>query len=435
MKTNVPPAPIHTNEGAKASHISPLESLGRSVLACMLWEGEFYENGESIGSRIHQTARRCKAEDVAALAIEARTKYRIRHAALWLAVHLAHTSRGRLVGDTIAGVIQRADELAEFVALYWRDGKQPLSTQTKRGLALAFPRFDEYQLAKYNRPGAVQLRDVLKLVHPKPKDDAQAAMWRRLIENSLAAPDTWEVRLLRGEDKREAFERLLEDGRLPYMALLRNLRNIKESGVPKSLVARALIRGAANSRALPFRFVAAARAVPGWEDIIDPAMQKSLSIQEQLPGRTVVLVDVSASMFNARLSSKSDLDRIDAGSALAVLLAGICEDCAIYTFSYQLVEVANRRGLGLIDAIKQSQGNGGTYLGGAVQALRDHERYDRLVVFTDEQSHDPVGPPGGRGYMVNVASYDRGVAYGAWTHISGFSEAVVDFIREAEAKK
>jgi len=54
--------------------------------------------------------------------------------------------RGR---GRVARVIQRADELAEFVAIYWKDGRVPLSGQAKKGLAAVFPKFDEYQLAKY----------------------------------------------------------------------------------------------------------------------------------------------------------------------------------------------------------------------------------------------------------------------------------------------
>ncbi len=431
MKTNVQRSPVHTHEGARASHVGALESLRRSVLSCLLWEDEFYEDGKSIAERIHETAAQCKAEDVARLAAEARGKYRLRHAPLWLAVGLTQR-RGKIVGDTIAEVIQRADELAEFLSLYWRGGKHPLSKQVKRGLALAFQKFSPYQLAKYDRAGAIRLRDVMFLVHPKPKNQEQAETWKQLVDGTLPPAETWEKKLSAGEDKGETFETMLREGTLGYMALLRNLRNMKEANVPKMLVAAKLLEGAVKSKALPFRYVAAARAVPGWEDIIDPAMQAALEGQEKIPGRTIVLIDVSGSMFGARLSAKSDLDRIDAGSALAVLLSGVCEDAAVYTFSQQLVEVANRRGLGLIDAIKQSQDHGGTYLGGAIERLNQVERYDRIVVFTDEQSHDRVGAPKAKGYMVNVASNKYGVGYGAWTHISGFSEAVVDFIRETE---
>ena len=109
-------------------------------------------------------------------------------------------------------MIERADELVEFVALYWKEEKQPLSAGFKRGLARAFTKFDAYQLAKYDRESVVKLRDVLFLCHAKPKDEAQAALWKKLAENTLESPDTWEVALSAGKDKRENFERLLREG-------------------------------------------------------------------------------------------------------------------------------------------------------------------------------------------------------------------------------
>ncbi len=41
-----------THEGAPAKMISPELQLRRSVLACMLWENEFYEDGVEIAGRI-----------------------------------------------------------------------------------------------------------------------------------------------------------------------------------------------------------------------------------------------------------------------------------------------------------------------------------------------------------------------------------------------
>ena len=96
------------------------------------------------------------------------------------------------------------------------------------------------------------------------------------------------------------------------------------------------------------------------------------------------------------------------------------------------MRVPSRRGFALRDAIVQSQPHSGTYLGRALDELR--ESYDRLVVITDEQSHDRVPAPRGRGYVVNVGSYRNGVGYSAWTHIDGWSEAVVEYIRSAEGE-
>jgi len=63
--------------------------------------------------------------------------------------------------------------------------------------------FDEYQLAKYNRKNAVKLKDILCLVHPKAKDEIQNDLWKRLLEDRLETPVTWETELsLKGNTKK-----------------------------------------------------------------------------------------------------------------------------------------------------------------------------------------------------------------------------------------
>jgi 60 kDa SS-A/Ro ribonucleoprotein len=186
------------------------------------------------------------------------------------------------------------------VALYWKDKKQPLSAGAKRGLARAFPKFDAYQLAKYNRAAVVKLRDVLFLCHAKPKDAEQAAVWKKLVENTLEPPDTWEVASSAGKDKRENFERLLREGKLGGLAVLRNLRLMLASGVEPQLVRERLDKGVA--RALPFRFVTATRHGPKLEEAIEKAMLMGIAGLEKLAGATGLVIDGSGSM-NYRLSN------------------------------------------------------------------------------------------------------------------------------------
>jgi hypothetical protein len=422
---------MRTHEGAPARHISPELQLRRSVLACLLWESQFYEDGVEIGGRIAELVSKVPAEKVAALALEAREQMKLRHAPLLLVREMArHKTHRVLVADTLARVIQRADELAEFVAIYWQDGRVPLSNQVKKGLAAAFPKFDEYQLAKYDRGGPIKLRDVLFLSHAKPRDDAQAGVWKKLIWGRLTVPDTWEVALSSGADKRAAWERLLQENKLGALALLRNLRNMREAGVDEGLVLASL-RSIKTERVLPFRFLAAARYAPQWEEALEQAMLKSASTQEKLPGKTIVLVDVSGSM-TAPLSRRSEMLRTDAAYGLAVLLREIGEKVSVFSFSDRLVEVPTRRGFALRDAIDASQPHNGTYLGKAVGELNLREKYDRLIVITDEQVHDSVPNPKATGYVINVASYKNGVGYGKWTHIDGWSEAVIEYVRALE---
>src|SRR5579862_7874669 len=199
MKLNVPTpvVPVQTHEGGAARRINPEQQLRRSVMATMLWEDQFYEDGQEIAARIAEGVAKVKPEKIAEIAVEARTKGKLRHVPLLLCRELARV--GKLQAETLASVIQRADELAEFLAIYWKDGKAPLSHQVKLGLAKAFTKFDAYSLAKYNRDGAIKLRDVLFLCHAKPKDEEQAALWKQLVDGKLESPDTWEVELSKGD--------------------------------------------------------------------------------------------------------------------------------------------------------------------------------------------------------------------------------------------
>jgi 60 kDa SS-A/Ro ribonucleoprotein len=344
---------------------------------------------------------------------------------------------------------QRADELAEFVAIYWKDGRVPLSGQVKKGLAGAFPKFDEYQLAKYDRGGPIKLRDVLFLCHAKPRDEAQASVWKNLISGTLTTPDTWEVSLSSGADKREAWERLLREQKLGALALLRNLRNMREVGVSAKLVVRALGE-MKTDRVLPFRFIAAARYAPQHEPELEQAMFRSLKNQTPLPGTTALVVDTSPSMWMARLSQNSDMDRFEAAAGLAILLRETAERVNVYAFNEKAYEVPPRRGFALRDALAGTKNNWSR--GGLAVAAANRDGYDRIIVITDGQWHfsdtttvqgygegDPrtvaPAPLTKQAYMINVASYKNGVGYGKWMNIDGWSDSVIEYIRALEQTK
>lgn len=419
---------IYTHEGAPAKHIPVEAQLRRSVLSCMLWEAEFYEDGQSIADRILDLSSQVDPATVALLAEEARYKHNLRHVPLLLVA--GQVRRGTAKAEDIARTIGRVDEMGELLAMYWKDGRKPIPRQLKVGLAKAFTKFDEYQLAKYDREGPIKLRDIMFLTHPKPKDEAQAATFKRLAEKNLQTPDTWETNLSGGADKKETFERLIQDGKLGYLALLRNIRGMVEAGVDKSLIAGALLARKGAEKVFPFRYVAAARACPQMEPVIDQALQASIAEAPALTGRTVILVDVSYSM-DAAMSKKSDMTRMIAAATLSSVVNA--EELRVFTFSNQVKEVPPRRGMAGVDTVIRSQEHCGTDLGGAVKMANGLDA-DRLIVITDEQSQsrvpDPTAP---RAYMINIASAKNGVGYGKWVHLDGFSEAVIRWIHEFEA--
>ena len=220
------------------------------------------------------------------------------------------------------------------------------------------------------------------------------------------------------------------------MAVLRNLRLMLAAGVAPKLIRQRLEKGVA--RALPFRFVTAARQAPKLEAAIEAAMFKGLAGLAKLAGATGLLVDVSGSM-NTTLAKKSETTRMDAAAGLAILLREKAEEFCIATFSDACVQVPPRRGFALRDGIVASQQHGGTYLKRALEQLSgqsEWQKLDRVIVITDEQSHDGILPAWTpQAYVVNVAPYKHGVSYGnGWTHVDGWSERVIDYIAAVETE-
>ena len=421
---------IKTHEGAATVPQSALQQLRRSTLSCMLFENEFYEDGQAIAERIMTLAAKVSARDVADLAIEAREVMNLRHVSLLLTIAVIDKQLGDKFNTAklIERVCQRADEPGELLALYWRNGRLPIPAAMKRGLANALAKFDSYQLAKYNRKTDVKLTDILKLTHPKPANDEMNSRYAGIVRGTLEAPDTWEVALATGASKQKTFERLLDEGKLGYMALLRNLRGMDEAGVDSDKIRGAILARKGAGRVLPFRYVAAARAAPRFEPELDQALSAAVESMPVLEGETIVLVDVSGSM-DAKLSMKSDLTRLDAAATLASVIHG---KTRVFTFSDKVVEVPPRRGMAGVEAIRRSQPHHGTLLGRALATVETN-KHDRIIVITDEQSRDTVKEPKAKNaYMINVASSERAVGHGAWTRISGFSENVLNWIQKSE---
>jgi 60 kDa SS-A/Ro ribonucleoprotein len=372
---------VTTYEGGPARILNARPQLRRAVLSCLLWENQFYESGEDIAKRIRDLTTSISKEDggvrfIEDLAVEARSKYGLRHVPLWVANALS--DERKLSRHLVPQIVQRADEMTELLAMYWAKGKKPLSNALRYGLAAAFPQFDAYQLSRYKQVGdsPISLRDVMFLTHPKPVEgrtaytgkvrkevealkaagedpttmsvdfgpkvaltlNEQEETWRKLATNELEPPDTWEVELSAGKDKKETFERLLRERKLGALALLRNLRNMAQVGVDEQLI-------------------------------------------------------------------------------------------------------FDRHGFALRDAVHSSQPHGGTNLGQALTDIAKELRLDingdgtaeRIIVFTDGEARDEVGKPPARvGHMVNVAGYKHEVGFGDWVRVDGFSEQVLNFVREIE---
>ena len=52
LNTTTKKEKVYTHQGARAVRVSPELELRRSVMATMLWEDQFYEDGQTIADRI-----------------------------------------------------------------------------------------------------------------------------------------------------------------------------------------------------------------------------------------------------------------------------------------------------------------------------------------------------------------------------------------------
>lgn len=434
LNIRLKPVPVFNHEGSRQRKQSDYENLRRAVLSCLLWEDQFYENGQTIADRIKDLVAKVAPDKVADLAVEARTQAHLRHVPLLLARELARHDKSRpIVAELLPKIVNRPDELSEFLALYFMEGKIPVANAVKKGLGDAFRKFGEHGLAKYNRDAKVTLRDVMRLCHPKPDSKEQAELWRKLIKDELETPITWETQLSasKGVNKKGVWENLLKENKLGALALLRNLRNMLEERVDINLI-RTALQKCNPEQVLPFRFISAARYAPQLEAELETLMFKCLGNFGKIKGETILMIDASGSMSN-RVSAKSDLTRFDAACALAILAREICEHVTVYTFANSEKLIASRRGFALRDALRANFG-GGTMLKRSTQAINAKHNYDLLIAMTDEESQDGTGEFKNKAYILNVASHQNGLNYNKnVTHINGFSESSIRFIQEVES--
>lgn len=438
--------------GVLAAKQGDIALLRRCVLACLLGEDIAYADGHTVKSDIAELIPKVPPEQVFELAVEAREKQKLRHVPLFIASEmLKYPTHKSYVGELLPIIIQRADELAEFLALYWADGKKPIAKQAKLGLAKAFNKFNEYHFAKYDRNETIKLRDVMFMVHPTPTTPERETLFKRIADRTLATPDTWEVAYSAAkstDEKRDIWVRLIEERKLGALAFVRNVRNMDQVGVPDAIIRKGM-QALNPAKLLPLNVLTAAKMVPKFTRELEDLFFRSFQTVQKLPGKTILGVDVSGSMATT-ISNKSTNTRLDVAFSLAVLATEMCEQVRIYATAGSDYErrhatelVPAYRGFGLVEALRKSTdklGGGGIFTRQFVDYIKAEEKEaDRIIIFSDSADCDrdhtkKPSPFGATNYIVDVSSHKRGINYaGVWTaEISGWSESFFDFILASE---
>ena len=418
-------------EGSKAYAMAPELELYTAVVTASLSD-TFYEKQDERTDRIAQLIGKVSPEFVARLAVYTRTVMHLRSIPLLLLVELAKVHNGdNLVARAVEKTVLRADEIMELLMCYQlrnpssdpRKKLGKLSRQIQNGLQRAFNRFDEYQFAKYDRDNLeVKLRDALFLVHPKAKDEQQQAIFDKIVNRELEIPYTWETELsalgqqqfdteeLKQAAFREKWEELINSGKLGYMALMRNLRNMLQIGVSPAemqVVAGRLADAeqVARSRQLPFRYLAAYRElekvnsanVAELMNALEAAVKHSAANIDGFDENTRVLLacDVSGSM-STPISPRSTVRNYDIGIMLAMLLRNRCKQVVsgIFGNEWKVVNMPSDNILMATRHMERLCNSVGYSTNGykVIDWLIENSMVmDKVMMFTDMQMWDSTG--------------------------------------------
>ncbi|WP_234320494.1 TROVE domain-containing protein [Streptomyces sp. SBT349] len=452
----------------------------------MVGEDTFYEAAGDRDARFRQlvhAATRADPDWVARFVPYLRGRMNMRSAAI---VMVAESALARREGTdrtarvtvraTVASAMLRADEPAEFIA-YWkqRTGGTTLPGGVQRGVADAVARlYTERAALKYDGVGSAwRMADVVALAKPVPAGPWQADLfdfladrrWKRdavRVTDRLPLVSAYQAAKAMPEAERRAWflsdpARLAAAGMtweelsglgpmdaaawsavIPHMglmALTRNLRNVDEAGVPDAVAERVTARLAdpaevRRSRQFPYRFLSAYRAAPSlrWGHGLERALAASTENIPALPGRTLVLVDTSASM-GGRVSARSQVRHVDVGALFAVALAarGCDVDLVGYansTFRHPLTPDGSVLRQAEAFCSRIGEVGHGTQTVAALRAA--YAGHDRVVIVSDMQAfrYPGHGAHEGAGVSVSEAIPPEVPMFGVNT--SGYARASID---------
>lgn len=439
--------PTSTYEGGQGYRRDPKSELFLLAVSLLLGERTYYESAEGRGNRLKHLIHEVTGQDpewVARFVPYLRNTMQIRTASIAAACEYVKAGgpHGRAVIDSACS---RPDEPAEVLAYWHREYGRREPMAVKRGVADAVRRlYNEKAVLKYDgQSRAWRMGDVVERVHPKPKAEWQGRLFRYLLDvrhhpenvtteglpiveavkrwqadptDDLPEGVTWErLSGTRAMDA-QAWEAVIPQ--MGYMALLRNLRNFDEAGVSDTAAAQVIARltdteQVAKSRQFPIRFLSAIKELSSlrWSSALEMALQHSLQNVPALPGKTLIMVDVSGSMF-VGWGNTSKVQNADIAGLFGSALALRAENPTLVAYSTQAVVVDVPKGGAALLLTQQTQNWTGAGHGtNTFQTLEEAERqfgpFDRVIILTDEQAHPSRGVTSSSPllYTFNIAGY------------------------------
>lgn len=397
------------------------QDVAAVVLTSMLGGDAFYESEAEKLKRIEAlvASEPELAKFVAKAMVYARTEANLRSISHFLGVLLAEKAKGTdYLRSALGRTIVRPDDAVEMLALFNSRNSTMLPNSMRRAFKDAFEtKFDGYQLRKYaNENSAVKLKDVVKLCRPNPErlvsmgKATDSNIFKQLIEGTLPKIQTAQTVNAgsTGEARAENYKELLLARKLGYMAALKNIKNILESGADTETISalNALLvneKAVLNSKLLPFRFYQAYREVQGLniDRIVRNNILESIEVGFAYSARNVglvegdekiaILLDESGSMSTNVDGPKGrqSISSFEIGKVLvASMFGGLKKGNAACWFWGDSSREVSLKASPLEWVFKQDTKGGGTDLVGAIKGLiQAKTAVDVIVIITDMQQN------------------------------------------------
>lgn len=447
--------------GHVAYDMKDKDKLVTMVLTTFFNESKYYGDNSNELVQLAEKVATNEPRFVSNLAIYARKEMHLRSVSHVLTSVVAHTVESKpFIRETVMGVTERADDITEIMACYLSMYGKPVPNGLKKGLNDAMKKFNAFAFSKYNGGNKdIKFRDVLRICHPKVDTDKQSQTFRMILDDTLPVAKRWETELSARGNTKEVWEELIEENRIGYMAALRNLRNIinaTPSNIQKVYDKLTNKEEVLKSKQLPFRFLSAYKNLPSGattkvRDVLEDACEYSIDNLPKIPGKTVIAIDASGSMWST-ISYKSDVRCDQIALMLGLMANKLCEEAIVYAFDTKIRELTISHRSGIIQTTLSSVfGGGGTDLTLPLRRMINNDIVaDRLIMISDneinsswkgfaktcqsyaDQYRDQVNPDLWV-HAIDLQGYGTQQFIGDRTNIiAGWSEKILEFIMLAE---
>lgn len=397
-----------TYEGGAAFEKSLEQDWLNNLFSNML-ENRFYESGDEQMVRYieltKQMLEKYGPKFVGRAAYFARNELGMRSISQLTAAML-NSVRFEGKRDFFKNYMKRPDDVSEIFAILESLGDKR-SHALVRGAGDYISGLSAYQIDKYAmRRKNWSMIDLINITH------AKGDVVDKFYNGKLEKAGTWEQKISAAKDENEKnanWRELVEDGKLGYLALIRNLNNILYADVDEDFVVNYLVPQLTNadkihkSLVFPYQIYTAYKNLEVREVntcfALDKAFRESVKNVPGLDGSSLVVLDVSGSMED-RISGRSNMTikEVCACYAAAIYLANPNSEFIKFGNDAKMMHY-NRLDdvFHIIHKMQQNDECGyGTDIAPVWQMLDKH--YDRIFLFSDMQVMNNYGDSLYRGY-------------------------------------